>query len=194
MLRCIRTFLQESGDESAEAKDAGRGELDVACGGVGGFAAGGRVAGAGGGGPGVTAGGGGGAGVVRGVGRVGRVGGGSTGARCGAATTSARDDSCAGRGVDDDGRGAADRDLEGSQGARDVDRDVSDTLGETCGDGGDGRLGGDGRRESGLGGLNGGHAGNDAVAVGHGEVGGEAVGVGHGRLEGGAAAGDLNLN
>lgn len=69
---------------------------------------------------------------------------------------------------------------------------MSNTLGETGRDGGDGGLSSDSGREVRLRGLNGRHASDHTVGVGHGEVGGEAIGVRDSRLDCGAAAGDID--
>lgn len=190
LLRAGRTFLQESGDKSTEAKDTNRGESDTAGSGVS------RAGGLGGtraaGGAGITArvrGAGLGRGVRVGVVVVGRTG---TSGRSGCGSTSlsasASDNGRVRRSTNDNGGGAANRDLEGSQAAGYVLHDVGDTFGKASRDGGDFGLGGDRRREGRLGSRYGRHAGDHTKGVGLCQVGGEGVGVWDGG--GRAATGD----
>lgn len=69
---------------------------------------------------------------------------------------------------------------------------MSDTLGQTGRDGGNGGLSSHSRREGGLSGRDIGHAGDHTVGIGLGKVGGEAIGVRDGGLNGSAAAGDID--
>jgi hypothetical protein len=154
-------LLQESGEEGAEAEDTGRGESNAACRGVGTTSRLSSAAAAGTRRRGTASRAGAGAGLG--------VSGGGDGSSASLGASASDNGRALGR-VDNDGGGAADGNLEGGEGAGDVDQKVSVANGKTGGNGGDGGLRGHGRRESRLCGRNLGHAGDDTETVGLGEV------------------------